>query len=63
VSQTSQRLAALERIQPLLDRPPVQLDEPRPSRDELHERPRISEDFDAPLPPEIQSAFEGRQGQ
>jgi len=24
-------------------------------------RVRISEDFDAPLPPEIQSAFEGRE--
>jgi plasmid stability protein len=38
VSQESRRLAALERIQPLLDRPSVQLGTPRPSRDELHER-------------------------
>jgi hypothetical protein len=38
VSQESRRLAALERIQPLLDHPPVHLEEPRPSRDELHER-------------------------
>jgi hypothetical protein len=38
VSQESRRLAALEQIQPLLDRPPVHLGGPRPSRDELHER-------------------------
>jgi hypothetical protein len=38
VSQEDRRLAALERIQPLLDRPTVQLGSPRPSRDELHER-------------------------
>lgn len=38
VSQESRRLAALERIQPLLDRPSVQLGETRASRDELHER-------------------------
>ena len=38
VSQESRRLAALERIQPLLDRPSVHLGGPRPSRDELHER-------------------------
>ena len=38
VSRESRRLAALERIQPLLDRPAVHLGGPRPSRDELHER-------------------------
>jgi len=38
VSQESRRLAALERIQPLLDRPAVHLGGPRPSRDELHQR-------------------------
>jgi hypothetical protein len=38
VSQESRRLAAWERIQPLLDRPSVHLGQPRPSRDELHER-------------------------
>jgi hypothetical protein len=38
VGQESRRLAALERIQPLLDRPIVHLGLPRPSRDELHER-------------------------
>src|SRR5690349_770017 len=38
VSQESRRLAALERIQPFLDRPSVRLGSPRPSRDELHER-------------------------
>jgi hypothetical protein len=38
VNQESRRLAALERIQPLLDRPAVHLGGPRPSRDELHER-------------------------
>ncbi|HEX2609988.1 MAG TPA: DUF6364 family protein [Gemmatimonadales bacterium] len=38
VNQESRRLAAFERIQPLLDRPSVELGEPRPSRDELHER-------------------------
>lgn len=38
VSQESRRLAALERIQPLLDHPSVDLGSPRPSRDELHER-------------------------
>jgi hypothetical protein len=37
VSQESRRLAAWERIQPLLDRPSAHLG-PRPSRDELHER-------------------------
>jgi hypothetical protein len=38
VSQGSRRLAALERIQPLLDHPGVQLGGSRPTRDELHER-------------------------
>lgn len=38
VSQEGRRLAALERILPLLNAPPVQLSEARPSRDELHER-------------------------
>jgi hypothetical protein len=38
VSQEGRRLAALERIQPLLDRPAVHLGYPRPTRDELHER-------------------------
>jgi len=38
VSQESRRLAAWERIQPLLDRPSVRLGDSRPSRDELHER-------------------------
>jgi hypothetical protein len=38
VSQESRRLAALERIQPLLEHPPVHLGGPRPTRDELHER-------------------------
>jgi hypothetical protein len=38
VSRESRRLAALERIQPLLDRPAVHLGGSRPSRDELHER-------------------------
>lgn len=38
VSQESRRLAAWERIRPLLDSPPVHLGGPRPSRDELHER-------------------------
>lgn len=38
VSQESRRLAALERIQHLLDRPPVHLGGSRPSRAELHER-------------------------
>jgi len=38
VSQESRRLAALERIQPLLAHPSVHLGGPRPSRDELHER-------------------------
>jgi hypothetical protein len=38
VSQESRRLAALERIQPFLDRPSVHLGGPLPSRDELHER-------------------------
>lgn len=38
VNQESRRLAALERIQPLLARPAVHLGGPRPSRDELHER-------------------------
>jgi len=38
VSQESRRLVALDRIQHLLDRPPVHLGRPRPTRDELHER-------------------------
>lgn len=38
VSQESRRLAALESIQHLLDRPSVHLGGPRPSRAELHER-------------------------
>jgi hypothetical protein len=38
VSPQSRRLAALERIQPLLDRPSVHLGRPRPSRAEIHER-------------------------
>jgi Family of unknown function (DUF6364) len=38
VSRESRRRAALESIQPLLDRPAVHLGRPRPSRDELHER-------------------------
>jgi hypothetical protein len=38
VSQESRRLAALERIQPLLDRPSVHLGGSRPARDELNER-------------------------
>jgi Family of unknown function (DUF6364) len=38
VSQESRRLAALERIQPFLDHPPVHLGGSLPSRDELHER-------------------------
>ena len=38
VSQESRRLAAWERLQPLLDRHAVHLGRPRPSRDELHER-------------------------
>lgn len=38
VSQESRRLTAMARIQPLLDRPAVHLGQPRPSRDELHER-------------------------
>jgi Family of unknown function (DUF6364) len=38
VGQEGRRLAAMERIQPLLDRPAVHLGQPRPSRDELHER-------------------------
>ncbi len=38
VSQETRRLAALERIQPLLDRPSVQLGGSRPSRADLHER-------------------------
>jgi hypothetical protein len=38
VSQESRRLAAFERIQPLLEHPAVQLGTRRPSRDELHER-------------------------
>lgn len=37
VSQESRRLAAFERIQPLLDHPTVELGSPRASRDELHE--------------------------
>ncbi|HVT61053.1 MAG TPA: DUF6364 family protein [Thermoanaerobaculia bacterium] len=38
VSRESRRLAAMKRIQPLLDRPAVHLGQPRASRDELHER-------------------------
>lgn len=38
VSRESRRLAALEQIQAFLDRPPVHLGGPRPSRDKLHER-------------------------
>jgi hypothetical protein len=38
VKQESRRLAALERIQPLLDHPAVHLGKSRVSRDELHER-------------------------
>ena len=38
VSQESRRLAALARIQPLLDQPAVHFGGPLPSRDELHER-------------------------
>jgi hypothetical protein len=38
VNLESRRLAALERIQPLLDHPGVQLGASRASRDELHER-------------------------
>lgn len=38
VSQESRRLAALKRIQPLLDHPVVHLGGGRASRDELHER-------------------------
>jgi hypothetical protein len=38
VNRASRRLAALERIQPLLDRPSVHLGASRPSRDELHDR-------------------------
>lgn len=38
VGQENRRLAALERIQSLLDRPSVHLGGSRPSRDELHER-------------------------
>jgi hypothetical protein len=38
VSRESRRRAALERIQPLLNRPSVHLGRPRPTRDELHER-------------------------
>jgi len=38
VSQESRRLAAWERLQPLLDRHAVHLGRPRTSRDELHER-------------------------
>jgi len=38
VGQEGRRLAAMERIQPLLDRPAVHLGRSRPSRDELHER-------------------------
>jgi hypothetical protein len=38
VIQEGRRRAALERIQPLLDRPSVQLGGSRPTRDELHER-------------------------
>jgi len=38
VSEESRRRAALERIQPFLDRPSVLLGGSRPTRDELHER-------------------------
>jgi hypothetical protein len=38
VNLESRRLAALERIQPLLDHPAVHLGGSRASRDELHER-------------------------
>jgi len=38
VDRESRRRVALESIQPLLDRPPVHLGRPRPSRDKLHER-------------------------
>jgi len=38
VSRESRRLAALERIRPLLERPAVHLGRPRSTRDELHER-------------------------
>lgn len=38
VGQEGRRLAALERIRHLLDRPSVHLGGPRPSRAELHER-------------------------
>jgi hypothetical protein len=38
VSLESRRLAALEQIQPFLDRPAVELGKLRPSRAELHER-------------------------
>jgi len=38
VNRESRRRAALESIQPLLDRAPVHLGRPRPSRDNLHER-------------------------
>lgn len=38
VSRESRRLAALERIQSLLEEPAVRLGGSRPPRDELHER-------------------------
>jgi hypothetical protein len=38
VNREGRRRAALESIQPLLDRPPVHLGRPRTSRDKLHER-------------------------
>jgi hypothetical protein len=38
VSRESRRLGALERIQPLLERPAVHLGRPRARREELHER-------------------------
>ena len=38
VGRERRRHAALESILPLLDRPPVHLGRPRPSRDKLHER-------------------------
>ena len=38
VKQESRRLAAWERIQPLLDRPSVRFDGPRPCRAELYKR-------------------------
>jgi hypothetical protein len=42
MNQKSRRLAALERIQHLLDHPPVDLGGPRPSRDELNSADRMA---------------------